>query len=179
MFSIAPMIVSLLEGNRNKPFAGQRNGATIREIVEGTLNYKPRVTPTRNDKNDLEDARINFGTYYSGTFVLETLFTSQEDYTQLSFLNNMLCVQQVVKRLRAKFPSIRYAFITGDEDIREYTTQANNAISDLASNFTELKFAYAGDSKYVNNKIYKAELSYRFGNFFQAEVIDAFALPTL
>ena len=91
----------------------------------------------------------------------------------------MLCVQQVVKRLRAKFPSIRYAFITGDEDIREYTTQANNAISDLARNFTELKFGYAGDSKYVNNKIYKAELSYRFGNFFQAEIIDAFALPTL
>ena len=178
MFSIAPMLTEHIRNNRQLPFAGQRNKAIIDEIIPGTLNLKPRVTPEVNDKDELEDMRVNFGSYYKNDFTLETVYTSQEDYTQLSFYNNVLAMQQVVKALRVYFPVVRYAFITSMADIDAYTSDINNMLDTYRGNFSELVFAYDGNQTYLDNKIYKAMLSYRFNNFIQAELIDAYALPT-
>ena len=51
-------------------------------------------------------------------------------------------------------------------------------LDQFRSNFSELEFVYTGDQVYLDNKIYKAMLSYRFNNFIQAELVDAYALPT-
>lgn len=178
MFSLAPMLTEHIRTNRSAPFAGQRNNAIIDEIIEGTLNFKPRVTPLVNDKDELEDLRVNFGSYYKDDFTIETLYTSQEDYTQLSYVNNVLCMQQVVKALRVYFPIVRYAVITSSDDIDGYTADVNAMLDNYRSNFSDLEFVYTGDQVHLDNKIYKAMLSYRFNNFIQAELIDAYALPT-
>lgn len=179
MFSIAPMLTEHIRTQRAVPFAGERYNAVIDEIVEGTLNFKPRITPDVNDKDELEDLRVNFGTYYKDNFILETLYTSQEDYTQLSYSNNVLAMQQVIKALRVYFPAVRYAVITSSEDINAYTAEVNAMLDNYRGNFSELVFQYDGNQTYLDNKIYKAMLSYRFNNFIQAELIDAYALPTM
>ena len=178
MFSLAPMLTSHIRLNRNVPFAGQRNNAIIDEIITGTLNFKPRVTPLVNDKDELEDLRVNFGSYYKDDFTLETVYTSQEDYTQLSFANNVLAMQEVIKALRVYFPIKRYAYITSSQDLDAYTSDINTMLDQFRSNFSELEFVYTGDQVHLDNKIYKAMLSYRFNNFIQAELVDAYALPT-
>ena len=178
MYSLIPLVIAKLKTAREIPMAGQRNDAIIDEIVYGTLNYKPRTTPEVNEKDELEDLRVNFGSYYKNDFVLESIYTSQDDYTQLSFNNNVMALQEVIKALRAFFPAIRYAFITGDEDIAQITSQINSMLEGYSSGFEELKFEYVGDSKHIANKIYKAKLSFRFNNFIQAEIIDAYALPS-
>ena len=178
MFSLAPMLTSHIRLNRNVPFAGQRNNAIIDEIITGTLNFKPRVTPLVNDKDELEDLRVNFGSYYKDDFTLETVYTSQEDYTQLSFANNVLAMQEVIKALRVYFPIKRYAYITSSQDLDAYTADINTMLDQFRSNFSELEFVYTGDQVHLDNKIYKAMLSYRFNNFIQAELVDAYALPT-
>lgn len=179
MHAIAPMItVNAVNSSITTPFAGQRYGAVISEIIDGTLNYKPRITPSVNEKDELEDIRVNFGTYYRNTFVLETLYTSQEAYSQLSFSNNVMALQQVIKAMRTTFPAIRYAYITSSDDLNAYTSQINNMLSSYSSNFAELSFQYVGDSIYIANKIYKGAISFRFNDFVQAEIIDAYALPT-
>lgn len=178
LYSIVPLIMDKLKNNISAPLAGQRNGAVIDEIIKGTLNYKPRVTPSVNEKDDLEDLRTNFGSYYRDQYVLETLYTSQDEYTQLSFSNNVLAMQRVIKALRTFFPAVRYAVITSDDDIAQITSQVNSMLENYSSMFKELKFSYIGDGKYVANKIYRAKLTYRFNDFFQAEIIDAYALPS-
>lgn len=178
VYSLIPMILSKLKIDRSVPLAGQRNSAVIDEIVQGSLNYKPRMTPEVNEKDTLEDLRVNFGSYYKDQFVLETVYTSQDDYTQLSYSNNVLSMQMVIKALRAYFPAIRYAVITSTDDIDQITSQVNNMLNAYRGSFEELTFTYTGDNKYIANKIYKAKIEYRFNNFIQAEIIDAYALPS-
>ena len=143
-----------------------------------TLNYKPRVTPSANEKEELEDLKCNFASYYKDDFVIETLWTSQEDYTQLSFVNNVMAVQRVIKALRVHFPSIRYQFITSSEDLQAYTTNINEFLSSYTNMFAELRFEYIQDSVAAANKIYRAALYFRFNDFAQGEQIDAYMLPT-
>ena len=175
---IAPKMLSIIEDGGATPFAGSRGGATIASIIKGTLSYKPRKTPVVNEKDTLEDARVNFGSYYGDTFTLESVYTSQEDYTQMSFIPHVMAVQTIIRKLRAYFPAVRFAYLTSEDDVNAYTTAVNNFLSQYAGMFEELTFSYDGDSTYLDNKIYKAKLTYRFTNFIQAEQIDAYALPT-
>lgn len=162
----------------NVPYAGKRNNAVITSIIKDSINYKPRVTPSANEKEELEDIKCNFGSYYKDSFVIETLWTSQEDYTQLSFINNVMAVQKVIKALRVHFPSIRYQFITSSEDLQAYTTNINEFLSSYTNMFAELRFEYIQDSVAAANKIYRAALYFRFNDFAQGEQIDAYMLPT-
>jgi hypothetical protein len=177
-YDLSYKMISHILNSVNVPFAGKRNNATITSIVKNTLNYKPRVTPNVNEKEELEDIKCNFGTYFKDDFIIETLWTSQEDYTQLSFINNVMAVQKVIKALRVFFPSIRYQFITSTEDLQSYTTSINEFLSSYSSMFAELRFEYIQDSVAAANKIYRAALYFRFNDFAQGEQIDAYMLPT-
>ena len=177
-YDISQMMISHILNQVNVPFAGKRNNAIITSIIKDTLNYKPRVTPSANEKEELEDLKCNFASYYKDDFVIETLWTSQEDYTQLSFVNNVMAVQRVIKALRVHFPSIRYQFITSSEDLQAYTTNINEFLSSYTNMFAELRFEYIQDSVAAANKIYRAALYFRFNDFAQGEQIDAYMLPT-
>lgn len=177
-YDISRMMISHILNQVNVPFAGKRNNAIITSIIKDTINYKPRVTPNVNEKEELEDIKCNFASYYKNDFTIETLWTSQEDYTQLSFINNVMAVQRVIKALRVHFPSIRYQFITSTDDLTAYTTNINEFLSSYTNMFAELRFEYIQDSVAAANKIYRAALYFRFNDFAQGEQIDAYMLPT-
>ena len=134
--------------------------------------------PDVNEKNELEDIRCNFASYFKDKFIVESLYTSQTKMTQLSFINNVMAVQKVIKALRVKFPSIRYQFITKTEDLETYTTEINEFLSLYSGMFAELRFEYIQDKVAAANKMYRGALYFRFNDFAQGEQIDAYMLPT-
>ena len=173
------MIISHIENRRHTPFAGKRYNAVIPDVLDkNTVNFCPKKVPAYNEKDEMEDLRVNFASFFKEDFVIESLYTSQEDYTQLSFSNNAMAVQQVVKALRVEFPAIRYQFITKPEDLEIYEARVNEALANFRANFAELTYQYIQDSTYVANKIYRAAIYFRFNDFVQAEMIDAYMLPT-
>lgn len=177
-YDLSYYMINHILNNVNKPFAGERNGAVIQSILPNTLNYKARVMPDVNEKNELEDIRCNFASYFKDKFIVESLYTSQTKMTQLSFINNVMAVQKVIKALRVKFPSIRYQFITKTEDLETYTTEINEFLSLYSGMFAELRFEYIQDKVAAANKMYRGALYFRFNDFAQGEQIDAYMLPT-
>lgn len=178
IYTISRLMINHLRNGRNLPFAGETNEAILTDAIKGTLTFAPKVTPSVDEKTQLEDLRVNFASYFNDRLIVETLYTGQEDYTQLSFSNNVLALQRVLKVLRSAFPAIRYQFVSNEEDLKKYTARVNEVISAYASDFEELKFSYIQDSVMLSNKIFRAALSFRFKDFIQAEIIDAYILPT-
>lgn len=178
MYDLSHDMINHILTNVNKPYAGERNNAIITSIVKDTLNYKPRITPNINEKDELEDLKVNFASYYKDKFIIESLFTSYERDTQLSYINNIMAVQRVIKALRVKFPSIRYQYITSSEDLDAYTSEINEFLSIYSAMFNELRFEYVPDRAMQIQKIYRAALYFRFNEFTMGEYIDAYMLPT-
>ena len=179
MYSIASIIVNHIMNRRHQPFAGKRFNAIIPDVLDKTtVRFVPKKLPNIDEKSELEDMRVNFASYFKADFTIESLYTSQEEYTQLSFSNNAMAVQQVVKALRVKFPAIRYQFITKPEDLEVYQARVNEELANYRNNFAELRYEYIEDKIYTANKIYRAALYFRFNDFVQAEIIDAYMLPT-
>ena len=151
--------------------------ATIPEAIEGTVNFIPKITPAGNQKTEMEDLRINYAAYINGTLTLETCYTSQERFTQLSYINNVLAIQQIIHEIRKKVPIIRYSFLDG-EDFENYQKEVNSLLSNYSGNFEELTMEYVEDSVYRSNKIFYAVLKVKFRNFVQTEIFKILALQS-
>ena len=175
MYSMAQLIVAQFNNGRNLPLAGIKFGFTITDAIESTVGFTPTICPGINQKEDLIDMRINYATYISDSLVIESLYTSQEDYTQLSFINNVLAVQEVMKAIRTKCPSFRYSFIDGD-DLEQYRKDVNEVIDPFSSNFKYLSLEYMQDPYYTENKIFYATLAVQFRDFVQTEYFKITAL---
>ena len=116
----------------------------------------------------MEDIRVNYATYIGEDLVIETEYTSQELYTQWSFLNNILATQEVVRAIRSRCPVIRYSFIDG-EDLERYKADIEDVIAQYSSNFKSIEFSYVADPVYTNNKIFYAAIRVGFRDFIQTE----------
>ena len=175
MYDLIQKMVNQFATGRNKPIAGIQFNFVLDNALEGTVGFTPTVCPGLNQKEELNDARVNYATYIDNQLVLETLYTSQEPYTQLSFINNILAVQQVIKEVRRRCPAIRYSFIDGD-DLTTYRSKINDIIDPFRSNFKELTVSYMQDPYYTQNKIFYAALGVRFRDFEQTEYFKITAL---
>lgn len=173
---VRPFINHFING-RTRPFAGIRYGVTFPEVIEGTVNFIPKVTPSVNQKLEVGDLRINYATAYDNLMTMETLYTSQERYTQLSFLNNVMAVQEVMKAIRIECPKLRYSWIDG-EDLEKYKEDVQKVINRYSSNFAEISMEYIRDAKHVANKIFYAAIKVKFRDFEQTEYFKITALPT-
>ena len=175
MYSMAQLIVQQFNLGRILPLAGIRYGFTITDAIEGTVGFTPTICPGLNQKEDLIDMRINYATYIEDDLVIETLYTSQDKYTQLSFINNILAVQEVIKEIRRKCPALRYSFITGN-DLEDYRADVEEIIDPFSSNFKTLTLTYMQDPYYTENKIFYATLAVQFRDFVQTEYFKIIAL---
>lgn len=119
--------------------------------------------------------RVNYATYIENTIVIESLYTSQEEYTQLSYGNNVIAVQEVMREIRRSCPAIRYTFIDGD-DLSKYKADVEAFISKYESNFKKLEVTYLQDPYYTQNKIFYAALAVQFRDFVQTEYFKITAL---
>lgn len=174
-YSLAKLIINHFIGGRARPMAGQLYGMTIPEAIQGTVNFIPKVTPSENQKQVLNDARINYASYFDGILTIETLYTSQVKYTQLSFLNNILAIQEVMKAVRTKCPKLRYSFIDG-QDLEKYKRDVQTVLDKYTSNFKSLKLTYVEDPAMIANKVFYAALEVQFRDFVQTEYFKLFAL---
>lgn len=177
MYSMVQLVVNQFNNGRNLPMAGIKYGFTITDAIEGTVGFTPTVCPNLNQKEDLVDAHINYATYIDNSLVIETLYTSQDKYTQLSFINNILAVQEVIKEIRRRCPAIRYSFIDGD-DLEKYRAEIEEIIAPYTSNFASLTITYMQDSYYTRNKIFYATLAVQFREFVQTEYFRIVALSS-
>jgi len=176
-YDIAAALVTHFLNGRSRPFAGILYGVVFANAIEGTINFIPKIIPSANQKTQLEDLRINFASFYDGVLTMETLYTSQERFTQLSFLNNVLAVQEVIQAIRSRCPKIRYTFMDGDDYVK-YKEDVEAVIAKYSSNFQSIAITYSADTTYVANKIFYATLKVKFRNFVQTEYFKVIALPS-
>lgn len=169
-YSLAKLMVSHLNAGRILPVCGIKHNMIITDAIAGTLNFAPVVCPEPlgNQKEVMEDLRVNYATYIGSDLVIETEYTSQPEYTQFSFLNNVLGVQEVVRAIRTRCPVIRYSFING-EDLERYKSDIEDVIARYTSNFKSITFSYVADPTYTNNKIFYAAIKVAFRDFIQTE----------
>lgn len=179
-YNIAQLLVAHFATGRNKPFAGILYNNTISDVIDGTVNYIPaRIMNAsgeeENEKEALDDLRVNYASYYDGVFTIETEYTCQENYTQFSFLNNILLIQKLIKDIRSKCPKIRYSFMDGD-DLTFYQQEVQKVIDAEAPNYLSVSFTYYEDETYAQNKIYYGGIEVKFRNFIQSEIFKVIAV---
>lgn len=177
MYDLAGLMVSHIADNANKPVAGIVNSFVLPSPIKGTLNYVPIVTPTVNQKEAIEELHINYAIYNEDDCVVQSEYTSQDEDTELSYINNVLAIEEVVRAIRIACPKNRYALITG-YDLSDYSTAVSEVLEYFSSNFSMLKFAYTANDVESMNKIYHASLQFKFNEWAQTEYFDIYALPT-
>lgn len=175
-YDIAALLVDHCRNGRIRPFAGQLYNITLPNAIEGTVNYIPKIIPGENQKQKMNDIRVNYASYYDGVLTIDSEYTSQKKHTQFSYINNVLATQEVVKAIRTRCPKIRYSFL-GQEGLIAYKEDVqNNVLKYYASNFETLQLVYLGDSTYETNKIFYAGINVRFKDFVQTEIFKVYAL---
>lgn len=177
MYSLCSKFVKHFLNGRSRPFCGQLYEITLSdsEVIKGTINFIPKNTPSVDQKQVFDDLKINYCSYYSGVLTLETEYTSQTRYTQLSWLSNVLLVQELVKEIRVKCPKIRYNFMSGD-GLTNYQNDVNAILSSYSSKFESIEMVYTKDKQYEHNKIFYAYIKVYFKDFVQSETFKITAL---
>jgi len=176
-YDIAIKLVQHINNGRILPTAGMKYNMSIDNAIYGTLSFSPVICPTVNQKEILEDMRVNYASYIDNRLVIEALYTSQEKYSQWSFVNNVMGIQEVVKAIRTRCPAIRYTFFEG-EDLEAYKADVEEVIAAYRSNFNTLTLEYVQDATYSVNKIFYAVLKVAYKDFIQTEMIKVVALST-
>lgn len=177
LYSLAVKLIDHFNLRRNNAVCGIQFGFQFPEAIEGTVNFCPKVTPKVDQKTLLLDNMLNYASYIGNTLTLETTLTSQDPYTQLSFINNVLAVQEVIHAVRQNCPSFRYSFITSD-DLDTYRKDVNDVLSQFKENFASLEFEYTQDKVMAANKIFNASIKVTFMNFVQTEYFTIYALES-
>lgn len=174
-YTLAKYLPKHFSDRRNSPVAGQMYGFIFDEVVEGTVNYLPKVIPGKNQKEELFEKRINFISYLDKVATLESEYTTQEEHTGFSYINNTIAAQQVIKAIRVNCPKTRYSFMEAD-DLVKYSEDVQVVLDKYKSNFGSLTMEYAADPIYEQNLVYYAVLYVRFKKFVQAEVFRIIAI---
>lgn len=181
MYHLAQLFVRHFINGRIRPFCGQKYDIVIpsEDVVPGTLNFYPKHTPQLDQKVEMDDLRINYLSYYEGNILtMNSEYTSQEEFTQLSWINNVLGVQELIKAIRALCPKIRYTFLDG-EDLSKYKKDVQNTVIDkYADRFQSCTIEYVSDALYDSNKVIYAVIKVKFRNFIQTEIFKIIALQS-
>lgn len=172
---LGPKMVSHINSGVGKPFAGILNNITFNEIIDGSVNIIPRKYNNIDERNEFIEKNINYIAYYDDIPVMDTMYVNQEEYTQMSFLSNIMNVQGIIKELRTKCPKTRYTFMDGD-DLKKYLEDTQSIINNYNSFFKSISIKYMADAEYESQNIFYAVLSVQFRNFVQEEYFRIFAI---
>ena len=170
-----PLVNMFLTGTAASPAAGIVNGFILRDAIKGTINFTPVVTPKVDQKQAFDDLRLNYAIFQGDQCVVQTEYTSQEDYTELSFINNVINVQEVIRAIRTECPRNRFKIIDG-YDMSEYARKVRNVVNNFTSSFYSIKFNYTQDKLKASQKIFYATLEVAFNQWEQAEIFDIYVL---
>lgn len=174
-YPLATKMVSHFLNQPGLPVCGIAHGFVFDEVINDTVSFIPKYTPKYDQKTELSEMYLNYGTFLNGTYTLETEFTHQDPYTELTFINNILNVQQLIRAIRTQCPKDRYTFITND-DLSTYQKSVENVLSLYSNLFESLKFEYIQDDIMKANKIFEANIIVKFKNFVQSELFNIYTL---
>lgn len=180
-YDLAQLLVAHCNNGSILPTAGMKHKMVIPSAIYGTLSFAPTICPDEkggNQKEKLDELRVNYASYIDNQLVIETLYTSQEKNTQWSYVNNVMGIQEVVKAIRTRCPVIRYTFIDG-EDLEKYRAEIEEVIAPFRSNFKLLELVYVEDATYSANKIFYAVLKVVYKDFIQTEWFKVTALSAV
>lgn len=179
MYDLARLFVKHFINGRTRPFCGQKYEIIIptNNFVEGTLNFSPKHTPKVNQKAELDTLRANYLSFYEGdVLTMNSEYTSQVEYTQLSWIDRVLGIQEMVKAIRVLCPKIRYSFMNGDDLVKYKEDVQNQVINKYRDRFASCEIEYEEDGTYAANKILYAVIKVKFRDFIQTEIFKIIAL---
>ena len=160
------------------PNAGTYNGYILESALPDSLNFIPLKKPRVNYKQAMDDARINYAIYEeNNNLVVQSLYTKNKIYSQLSYINNVLAMQEIGRRVAMVCPSVRYSLQVNGNDISDYTKIINAVLERYAGSFDVLEFVYSGDTIHVQQKIFYGSIQFSFANWYQTEIFDLIANP--
>ena len=194
-YALSRLMVKHFINGVGRPFAGQGYGIIFTDFIEGTVNYIPKIYPSSamtsrsyigdtypsddetivNEKQQMTDLKVNYGSYYNGVFTMDTEFTLNPKDSDFSYINNIMLVHQVMQAVRKACPASRYKFIDNN-DLSTYQRSVEEVLKVFRSKFAALRFKYVQDENSVANKIYYAAIEVVFRPFAQAEIFTITAL---
>lgn len=175
MYDFAACLVNAFNKGICNPIAGYINDFVLESVIEGTINFIPRKTKAVNQKQILEDLKVNYAIFQNGECIVQTLYSDQQEFSQLSFINNVLGIQSVLRTVRDLCPKKRYTFIDNG-DFSEYSDDVNKVLKNFKDCFDYLKFAYYKDSDYVHHKIFYGAIEFAFKDWAQTELFDVYVI---
>jgi hypothetical protein len=175
MYDFVECLVAHLATAPYNPLAGTANSFVLKEAIKGTINYTPIITPSVNQKQAMDDIRVNYAIFEDDNCVVQTLYTSQEKYTELSYVNAVLGIQQVARAVRTACPKNRYSMVTNN-DLSSYAKAVNTVLSAFSGNFARLEFSYTKDPLKISQKIFYATIKFAFHQWAQTEIFDLYAI---
>lgn len=158
-----------------RPFAGIANNIYFTNVIENSVNFFPVEIPGVDQKQELVDININYLSMYDGIPVMETMYVNDTEYTQLSYLHNIMAVQEIIKIIRTRCPRTRYTFLDGD-DLETYISDVQAIVKEYSTNFKSISCEYMADEAYEQNNIFYAVLKVQFKNFIQEEYFKIIAI---
>ena len=177
MYDLVAKAVPHFANGRSRAFAGIKYDIILESAIRGTENFTPKIVPGVNQNEILDDARINYASWLSGRLVMETGYSTNDEYTQLSYINNVFNLQDLIKAIRVRCPIIRYTFMD-KEGLKEYQEDVMAIIDKYADKYMSIDFHYIEDKVMEQNHIYYAAIEVRFKNFIQSEWFRITALPS-
>lgn len=174
-YDLAAKLVSHFDTNAHAPLAGIYNGFILQNAIKGTINFTPIITPTVNQKDAFEEMHLNYAVFNNDECVVQSCYTSQEANTELSYVNNVLAIQEVIRALRTMCPRQRYKLVTGT-DLTDYATACQNVLENYVGHFNVLRFTYTEDKVKAAQKIFYASVEFAFNQWAQTEIFDIYAL---
>ena len=96
----------------------------------------------------------------------------------MTWLHNVLAVQEIIKAIRVICPKIRYSFTDGDDLVQYKKDIQDNVITRYINNFKSLTIEYTENDKYDSNKIIYAVINVQFRNFVQTEIFKITAIKS-
>lgn len=174
-YDMAGILVSHVANNPFAPLAGTYNGFILPSAVKGTINFTPINTPSVNQCEAMEDIRVNYAIFQGDNCVVQSSYSSQMAYTQLSYISNTLAIQTVLRAVRAACPRHRYSLASG-LDFTSYARAVNEVLADFRNSFSTLEFIYYEDKLKAAQKIFYASIQFAFNNWAQTEIFDIYAI---
>jgi hypothetical protein len=174
-YTLSKLLPKHFINGADRPVCGQLYGMVLNDAVEGTVNFIPRVKPGVNDKEDLDDNRINYAGLEDGLLVLESDWTAITSETEFCYIHNVLAVQEVMRAIRRRCPKIRYSFLT-QEDLQNYKKDVQEVLDKFAGKFKVLQFEYIEDKKMVQKKVFYAAIKVMFKDFIRHEYFKIYEI---
>jgi hypothetical protein len=175
MYDLAACLVDGIANHANAPVAGSVNGYVLDSAIKGTINFTPIITPSVNQKQAMEDIRVNYAIFQENDCIVQSEYTSQTESTQLIYANNILAIQEVERDIRTNMPRTRYT-LTSSTNLQEYSDAVTKLLQKYTSNFEVLQFEYVANQIEIQQRIFHPSLRFAFRGWAQTEIFEIYAI---